>query len=616
MRISVASIIVVLVSLSTQSFAFEVNEFYPEERDALMQLRDVVSSTSNLHANWTGPPCNKKNQSRWAGIACSDWHVTHLVLEGINLTGSLPSRFLQNLTLLSKLSFRNNSLHGPLPNLTNLLRLEFVFLSRNQFLGSIPSGYIDLTKLTKLELQENDLSGQIPPFDQQSLIAFNVSNNKLEGPIPDTPVLQRFPKSSYANNSALCGGIPGLIPCPIAGPPPAPGMSPASPPIPSRGKNGSVLKSWSIALIAAAAVLVPLSVFLIVVCYNRRVCGKRIKEDRELQGEVYRDRKGKQSQWSESTNDPEGTLQLEFLDKPFFDLDDLLRAAAEVIGRGKLGTTYKTMLECGSVVAVKRLKETNALSRKEFVQQMHLLGNAKHENLAEIISFYNSKEEKLIIYEYVPDGSLFSLLHENTGIGRRPLDWNTRVKIIEDIAKGMDLLHHRLASQAVPHGNLKSSNVVIQRLNVGNSIRAKLTDYGLLPLVPVDKLSVGRTPEFREGKKLTSKADVYCFGIIVLEIVTGKDLTSPLLSSPSSLGSNKGGRGYTRDLSVWVRAALNNDWSPDILDMEIVGEKEGYDQMLRLTEIGLECTHELPERRPKMTQVLSRVQDAIITQTN
>lgn len=99
------------------------------------------------------------------------------------------------------------------------------------------------------------------------------------------------------------------------------------------------------------------------------------------------------------------------MDKPIFDLDDLLRAAAEVIGRGKLGTTYKTMLECGFVVAVKRLKEMKALSKKDFVQQMHLIGNMKHENLAEIISFYHSKEEKLIIYEYVPDGSLFSLLH-------------------------------------------------------------------------------------------------------------------------------------------------------------------------------------------------------------
>ncbi|KAK4428211.1 Leucine-rich repeat receptor-like protein kinase PXC1 [Sesamum alatum] len=561
MRILAATISVFLVSLLIHSIAFEVNDFFPDERDALMQLRDVVNSTYNLHANWTGPPCNNKNQSRWAGIACSDWHVTHLVLEGIELTGSLPSMFLQNLTFLTKLSFRNNSLHGPLPNLTNLLHLEFVFLSRNQFSGSIPSAYVDLPRLTKLEIQENDLSGQIPPFDQQSLIAFNVSNNKLEGPIPGTPVLQRFPKSSYDNNSDLCGEIPGLSPCAIPVLPPVPGIAPAPSPFPSRKEDHGVLKSWSIALIAAGAAAVLVFVILMFPCYCRRLCGEKTMKRQERTVEVDIDRRGKRSQWSGSTDhDTERSMELEFLDRPAFDLDELLRAAAQVIGRGKLGTTYKAILECGSVVAVKRLEEMNAVSKKEFVQQMRLLGNIKHENLVEIISFYHSREEKLIVSEYVADGSLFTLLHVISGC---------------------------------PHGNLKSSNVVIQRANHNNDhvwVRAKLTDYGLSPLVPVHKLWVRKTPEFVEGKKVTRKADVYCFGILVLEILTGK--------VPRS-GS---GEHRKRDLSGWVRAAVDNEWSTDILDVEILGEKEGYDEMLKLMEIGLECSDVLPERRPTMTQ--------------
>lgn len=255
--------ILLTVSLLIQCIiGIELSEFFPDERDALIQLRDAVNSSSNLHANWTGPACNTKNQSRWAGVGCSDWHVTGLVLEGIQLTGDLPPTLFQRLTFLSKLSFRDNSLRGPLPNLTNLVQLEYVFLSRNQFSGSIPSSYIDLPKLTKLELQENDLSGQIPPFNQQSLIAFNVSSNELQGEIPQTPVLHRFPQSSYANNSALCGGdIPGLSPCPLV-PVPAP-----APPPPSRKKHGGRLQPWSIALIAAAAALAPLSLILICLCY-------------------------------------------------------------------------------------------------------------------------------------------------------------------------------------------------------------------------------------------------------------------------------------------------------------------------------------------------------------
>lgn len=118
-------------------------------------------------------------------------------------------------------------------------------------------------------------------------------------------------------------------------------------------------------------------------------------------------------QRSQSTEDPERTVELQFFDKniPLFDLDDLLRASAEVLGKGKLGTTYRANLESGAVVAVKRVKYMNSLSKKEFIQQMQLLGNFRHENLVQIISFYYSKEEKLIVYEFVPDGSLFDLLH-------------------------------------------------------------------------------------------------------------------------------------------------------------------------------------------------------------
>lgn len=105
--------------------------------------------------------------------------------------------------------------------------------------------------------------------------------------------------------------------------------------------------------------------------------------------------------------------RLEFSNKklPVFDLDDLLRASAEVLGRGNLGITYKTTLETGTVVAVKRLNHMNELNKKEFLQQMQLLGQMKHENLVEIISFYFSEEQKLIIYEFTSDGTLFELLH-------------------------------------------------------------------------------------------------------------------------------------------------------------------------------------------------------------
>ena len=106
---------------------------------------------------------------------------------------------------------------------------------------------------------------------------------------------------------------------------------------------------------------------------------------------------------------------LEFFDKSraAFDLDSLLRSSAEVLGKGKLGTTYRAMLESGPVVVVKRLREVGEVSRREFVQQMQLLGPLRYENVVEIIACYYSKDERLVIYENVPDGSLAQLLHGN-----------------------------------------------------------------------------------------------------------------------------------------------------------------------------------------------------------
>lgn len=385
--------VISLIQLPSTTTSIQVEQYYPEERDDLLQLRDSVASNAHLHDNWTGPPCIN-NQSKWVGIVCSNMHVVHLVLEGIQLTGFLPPTFLQNTTFLSTLSLKNNSIYGPLPNLTNLMHLEYVFLSLNRFSGSIPLDYIKLPELKQLELQENYADGQIPPFDQPTLTAFNVSYNHLEGRIPQTGVLQRFPKSSFDHNSNLCGSpLETLCPAPVI-------------PLQDRKKKG--LKVWSIALIVTAAVLVPLLFILVFFCNYKRVLGKA-KTRRKQAGMRYQTH----AERTERTEDPERTVELQFFGKevPSFDLDDLLRASAEVLGEGKVGFTYKATMETGPVIAVKRLKDMNELSKKEFVQQMQLLGKVRHENLVEILSFYYSREEKLVVYEFVPDGNLFDLLH-------------------------------------------------------------------------------------------------------------------------------------------------------------------------------------------------------------
>ncbi|CAK7338647.1 unnamed protein product [Dovyalis caffra] len=612
-------VVLFVISISTMFVhsLYQSKEYFPEERYALMQIRDSVSSTLDLHGNWTGPPCNK-NSSQWTGIVCSNGHVIGLVLEGIQLTGSLPPAFLQNLTFLSNLSFRNNSIYGPLPNLSNLVHLESVLFSYNRFTGSIPSDYVELPNLKQLELQQNYLDGEIPPFDQPKLTVFNVSYNQLQGFIPNTDVLQMFSESSYDHNSNLCG-IP-LEPCPV--PPPSP---PVNPPQSKKRK----LPTWIIVLIAVVATLIPFMImFVFFYCYKKAQEEETPKE-RPAGNDDSPGWTDKKMQHSVSTEDPERRVDLQFFDKniPVFDLDDLLRASANVLGKGNFGTTYKANLESGTVVAVKRVKYMNNLSKKEFLQQMQLLGKMRHENLVQIISFYYSKEEKLIVYEFVPDGSLFELLHvydkvakkclssdifyllvlENRGVGRIPLNWAARLSIIKDIAKGMAFLHQSLPSHKVPHANLKSSNVLIHRDR--QSYHSKLTNYGFLPLLPSrkssEKLAVGWSPEFCKRKKLTHKADVYCFGIILLEVITGK---IPGETSPAGNDEKED------DLSDWVRMVVNNDWSTDILDVEILASREGHNEMLKLTDIALQCTDVAPEKRPKMSEVLRTIEE--IDRTN
>lgn len=199
---------------------------------------------------------------------------------------------------------------------------------------------------------------------------------------------------------------------------------------------------------------------------------------------------------------------------------------------------------------------------------------------------------------------------------------------MKGIAEGLNHLHHHspLASQRVPHANLKSSNILIHHHKPQNDYQPKLTDFGFLPLLSSRKssakLAVSRAPEsfpssssgggsyqgggatFGRGK-ITSKADVYCFGIVLLEIITGR---IPGKVSPGGEGGGKE-EDVFGDLSDWVRMVVNSDWTTDILAAEVRSAKEGHEEMLRLTRIALECTDMAPERRPRMSEVVRRIEE-------
>lgn len=183
------------------------------------------------------------------------------------------------------------------------------------------------------------------------------------------------------------------------------------------------------------------------------------------------------------------------------------------------------------------------------------------------------------------------------------MDWRTRLSIVKGIAKGMAHLHQVLPmSHKVPHANLKSSNVLVTFSDGEESLHTitKLSDFGFQPLLPnqkqLQRLAAGMAPEVSQGKKVVAskKTDVYCFGILVLEIVTGRNPAGDL--SPAM------------DLSEWVRSELGKDWSADVLDVRIVGEKAWHGEMLKLAEIGLECTNYVPDQRPSIADAVTRIE--------
>lgn len=405
------------------------------DRRALIALRNGVHGRPLLW-NLTAPPCT------WGGVQCGSGRVTALRLPGVGLSGPLPIA-IGNLTQLETLSFRFNALTGPIPpDFANLTLLRYLYLQGNAFSGEIPSFLFTLpnvirinlaqnnfsgripdnvnsaTRLATLYLQDNQLTGPIPEIKIQ-LQQFNVSSNQLNGSIPDP--LSGMPKSAFEGNSLCgkpldaCAGTAGT------------GNSTETP---GKGKSDK-LSGGAIAGIVIACFFGLLLLFLILFC----LCRKRKKEDnvqsRNIEAAPVPTSSAAVAKESAVANvpppvangappssesgaskNPAVSKDLTFFVKSFgeFDLDGLLKASAEVLGKGTFGSSYKASFDHGLVVAVKRLRDV-VVPEKEFREKLQVLGSISHVNLVTLIAYYFSRDEKLVVFEYMSRGSLSALLH-------------------------------------------------------------------------------------------------------------------------------------------------------------------------------------------------------------
>lgn len=322
------------------------------------------------------------------------------------LSGSIPVRFTHSPSLMF-LSLEHNNLSGNLPEDSwggsAVFQLQLLTLDHNYFDGGLPHTLSNLQKLSVLDFSHNNFTGEIPfsLSDLPNLDSFNVSYNNLSGHVP-VDLSRKFDPSAFIGNLQLCGYD--STPCPS--PPP-------SYPPPTPHKRRRKLSTKDIILIAAGALLVILVVIccLLLCCLIRK--RKMAKESRERGGAAVE--KGFPAAAAAGGVEGSGETggKLVHFDGPLvFTADDLLCATAEIMGKSTYGTVYKASMEDGIQVAVKRLREKITKGQREFETEVNALGKIRHPNLLALRAYYlGPKGEKLLVFDYMPKGSLATFLH-------------------------------------------------------------------------------------------------------------------------------------------------------------------------------------------------------------
>ncbi|XP_061351762.1 probable leucine-rich repeat receptor-like protein kinase IMK3 [Gastrolobium bilobum] len=513
------------------------------------------------------------------------------------LNGSLPST-LSNSSSLTLLNVGNNHLSNQIPEaLGSFHNLSVLILSRNQFSGHIPQSIGNISTLTQLDMSLNNLSGEIPvSFDNlRNLNFFNVSHNNLSGPVP-TLLAHKFNSSSFVGNIQLCG-YSSSTPCPSPGPGEEGQGVLAAPPEISKHHHHKKLGTKDIILIAAGVLLVVMVTIccILLFCLIRKRATSNEEGGQATGRAATRTEKRVPSVAGEAEGGGEAGGKLVHFDGPLaFTADDLLCATAEIMGKSTYGTVYKATLEDGSQAAVKRLREKITKSQREFESEVSVLGRIRHPNLLALRAYYlGPKGEKLLVFDYMPKGSLASFLHARGH--ETAIDWPTRMKIAQGMARGLFYLH---SHENIIHGNLTSSNVLLDE-----NTNVKIADFGLSRLMTTAANSnviatagaLGyRAPELSKLKKANTKTDVYSLGVILLELLTGKPPGEALNGV---------------DLPQWVASIVKEEWTNEVFDVELMRDAStNGDELLNTLKLALHCVDPSPSARPEVQQVLQQLE--------
>lgn len=418
------------------------------DTEALLALKATIDPSDIL--DWK----KETDLCQWQGVKeCMKGRVTKLVIENLNLSGTLDQNALNQLDQLRVLSFKGNSISGEIPDLNGLFNLKSLFLNSNNFSGEFPvtvtslhrikvlvlagnklSGDIplsltNLSRLYVLYLEDNQFTGEIPPLNQPSLRFLNVSNNQFSGQITETPVISRFNESSFAGNVNLCGAQLHNN---------CTSTSPSYPIIPENVSHHHKRSKKLIIIIVPVVVGILILCILagiLIACVRKRRRKTRDGKSKEVEdgggggagggeegtsrggnGDGGRDGNNGGKEGAFSWDQGSGGLGTLVFCGPGdqqmnYSLEDLLKASAETLGRGIIGSTYKAVMESGYIVTVKRLRDSRFPRLEEFRRHVEIIGRLRHPNLVPLRAYFQAKEERLLVYDYFPNGSLFSLVH-------------------------------------------------------------------------------------------------------------------------------------------------------------------------------------------------------------
>ncbi|KAL3630979.1 hypothetical protein CASFOL_023963 [Castilleja foliolosa] len=494
-----------------------------------------------------------------------------------NLQGNIPDQF-QDCPSLSLLDLSHNHFSGNIPqSIASCEKMVTLNLGNNKFTGEIPRSIANMPTLSVLDLSNNILVGKIPENfgNSPALEMLNLSYNKLVGPVPNNGILTTIDPNDLTGNAGLCGAT--LPPCSLS-------ITTSTPPRPRKVHIKHVV----------VGLLVGISVILAV--------GILVFTARHVHKKWYLCSNYSFADWFKKDNS-EWPWRLVALQRLHFTSSEILACLKEsnVIGVGGTGVVYKAEIQRPhAIVAVKKLWGSSggdAETGDGFFAEVDLLGKLRHRNIVRLLGYLHNGTDIMMVYEHMPNGSLGQALHGKLML----VDWVSRYNVAVGVAQGLAYLHHDCHPPVI-HRDVKSNNILLDE-----DFQPRIADFGLARTMMHKNETVSMVagsygyiaPEYGYTLKVDEKSDIYSFGVVLLELLTGK------MALDSSFGESI-------DIVEWVGRKVTNKGAIEAaLDQDIVGQCEHVrEEMVLVLKIALCCTAKLPKDRPSMRDIITMLGEA------